>query len=744
MSETEQPLEPVPVTKDSVVVNGSGDPELPPPAPELSNGIDKPVMDLPNSANDTELNGNHVPEGAPMNGDVNGDVEQDLLVDDLPPPPPPAAGVPDLPPPPPMEGDDVDLMMCDNDALESSVDPVPEPIVDVASPPVVDEPLLDLGAGASAGEGVGTSVDENVDTNVDQIVDNWVDQVAETCVDPIPECNVDQVAESSVDPIIDSNVYPVPETVKEPVPEPIVESVPEPIVDVVAPDTNAVESSVDPEVVDDQNVDENDELMNVSDNEETNEAVESSNVLVPETPKVVDDVSEEELVSVSGLKEEVEAVQNEVNEVAEAMGVVDDDDDEGTSVDADLPPAPAPTPAEVEANQEAVEEPVFVQQVPDPEPEHVVEESVPQQVEPVVKLGTPSHDVEVVETEEQPAPEPEQPQQLPISYAEPDIIVDNKPAEEVESPPPPPPPLVDKTPPPPPPSLDDSVPLRRVSGGSSPSKESDLSLDSPSPLNVAVVPPQPEVKKEQAAPVEHVAPIVQPVEPTPVPPTQPIAIVAPQVHMEPGTSPQTSPPVSPPGSPSSVSVEGDAQLVTNPQVSQKINKKNFKSKIKFGVDLVEASLKQLSFLKNVNNNSGLYEEWLYKKAIRRYEAFWLPLAAEHKKECLAAPLDIEWVWHCHQLAPLAYEADCKNITGILVDHKLTTDKDRTKSLEKSKKYWTAKYPKEPFEIELVYREKVVEEPSKEEAQPAESKPETPAEQPPPKKTKKGKASVRLR
>lgn len=711
MSELEQPLQPLPVTKDSSVVNGNGDVDLPPPDPEFTNGINKPMMDLPNSVNDMDMNGDHVPEvdNVPVNGNVNGDMEpeQDLLVGDLPPPPPPA-GAPELPPPPQMEGDSVDLMMCDNDGLESSVDPVPEASVDMAEQGNVDEPNVDQCA-----EGANTCMDDGGDT--------CIDQGAESCVDPIPESSVDPVAETSVDPVPECTVDPVQES-------------------------NVVESSVDPEVVDDQCVDEKDELMNVSDNEEVSGAGDNSNILVPEVPRVVDDVSEEELVSDSGLQEEVEvSVQNEANEVTEAIGV--SVDDEGTSVDADLPvpPPPAPTPADIEANPEAMEEPVLVQVVPEPEaaPLEEVESSVDepqQQVEPAAKLGTPSHDIEVVEPEEQ--VEAEQVQQQQVAYAEPDIIVDNKPAEEVESPPPPPPPLVDEKPPPPPPSLDDSVPLRRVSGGSTPSKESNLSLDTASPMNVAVVAPQPETKIEQPSPTEPVTPVVppkvDPAEPQSVPPTQPIAVVAPQVQAEPSGSPQTSPPASPQGSPSSASVEGDAQLPTSPQVSQKINKKNFKNKIKFGVDLVEASLKQLNLLKYVNNHSGLYEEWLFKKAIRRYEAFWLPLAAEHKKECLAAPLDIEWVWHCHLLAPLAYAEDCKNITGLMVDHKIMNDKDRTKSLEKSKKYWTAKYPKEPFEIELVYREKVVEESPQTEASPAEDTSGTPAKQPETKKSKKGK------
>jgi len=50
--------------------------------------------------------------------------------------------------------------------------------------------------------------------------------------------------------------------------------------------------------------------------------------------------------------------------------------------------------------------------------------------------------------------------------------------------------------------------------------------------------------------------------------------------------------------------------------------------------------------------------------------FWLPLAAKHNREVLSAPLDIEWVWHCHMLSPRAYAADCERLVGVVVDHTL--------------------------------------------------------------------------
>ena len=477
------------------------------------------------------------------------------------------------------------------------------------------------------------------------------------------------------------------------------------------------------------------------------------------------DISDEELVSDSGLKDEVdpEGQENKENEAVEQQAevpLVDLGVSESVQEqvdEAEIPVVPEPTEPLVPVSYqmvntetenipeagsleqpvedvgsliepEIIEEPVQesesvieaknepeIEPMPEPEPQSIpVSEPTDKILEPekVVEQSEPANEVQQIpevnitqEEEEEPAVEQSQ-----VGYAEPDIIVDNKPMEDElqgeEEPPPPPPPLEEETPPPPPP-LDENVPLKRDrrSGGSTPNKQS--------PSKEIVTPTAPvvvETVKEQE--------MIQQ-EPEVIPVAEPVATPQKAVEKPPETVPTpVIPPVedlSPPGSPSTVSEPALSDVgqgepaephpSVSPQVSQKINKKNFKNKIKFGVDLVEAALKQLSFLNNVNRESGLYEEWLFKKAIRRYEAFWLPMAAEHKKECLAAPLDIEWVWHCHMLAPLAYESDSKNLVGLIVEHKLMSEKDRTKALEKSKKYWVTKYPNEPFEIDLVYKEK---------------------------------------
>jgi hypothetical protein len=84
--------------------------------------------------------------------------------------------------------------------------------------------------------------------------------------------------------------------------------------------------------------------------------------------------------------------------------------------------------------------------------------------------------------------------------------------------------------------------------------------------------------------------------------------------------------------------------------------------INLGVNLTDAAIGHLELLEIVNEYPCLYCGPYKRQAIKRYEVFWLPLVAS-QREHLSAPLDIEWIWHCHMLAPKAYIADCERSSG---------------------------------------------------------------------------------
>ena len=122
--------------------------------------------------------------------------------------------------------------------------------------------------------------------------------------------------------------------------------------------------------------------------------------------------------------------------------------------------------------------------------------------------------------------------------------------------------------------------------------------------------------------------------------------------------------------------------------------------INISLDLVDAARKQLVFLREVDKHPDLYSGDLVRKAIRRYEQMWLPLAAEHNGKEIAPPLDVHWVWHVHMLAPYYYEKDCLEIVKCVPDHKLLSDNSRHAAMERAKVIWEERYRSEPFHTPL--------------------------------------------
>ena len=95
----------------------------------------------------------------------------------------------------------------------------------------------------------------------------------------------------------------------------------------------------------------------------------------------------------------------------------------------------------------------------------------------------------------------------------------------------------------------------------------------------------------------------------------------------------------------------------------------------------QTGLLELDFLKEVDDVNQLYERSSISRAIYRYEKFWLPLLAEISSSpetdlTWCPPLDIQWVWHTHMLAPVQYSQDCQAIVGRLVGHRLATAQER--------------------------------------------------------------------
>lgn len=154
--------------------------------------------------------------------------------------------------------------------------------------------------------------------------------------------------------------------------------------------------------------------------------------------------------------------------------------------------------------------------------------------------------------------------------------------------------------------------------------------------------------------------------------------------------------------PTSPKSEADAATEQVPQLTRKRHPKEAAreaSAINLSVNLTEAAIGHLELLELVDEYPCLYCGPYKRRAIKRYEEFWLPLVAS-QREYLPAPLDIEWIWHCHLLAPKAYIADCERLFGRIIDHKIFRMDEREIRLLKSQELWEKKYPNEPFIVDL--------------------------------------------
>ncbi|XP_046563454.1 glycine-rich domain-containing protein 1-like [Haliotis rubra] len=117
------------------------------------------------------------------------------------------------------------------------------------------------------------------------------------------------------------------------------------------------------------------------------------------------------------------------------------------------------------------------------------------------------------------------------------------------------------------------------------------------------------------------------------------------------------------------------------------------------LNLLMAAKYQIDFLRVAAQQVGLHHTGpVLDYAIQRYEKYWLPLCAKHSDQILSAPVDIEWVWHCHLLCPLKYKLDCLHIVGMVIDHRLLSRTDREDAVDLAQTVWEDEYPHIPFHV----------------------------------------------
>jgi hypothetical protein len=112
--------------------------------------------------------------------------------------------------------------------------------------------------------------------------------------------------------------------------------------------------------------------------------------------------------------------------------------------------------------------------------------------------------------------------------------------------------------------------------------------------------------------------------------------------------------------------------------------------IEFTIDLVNEAKNQLEFLENIESLKSIFEGEIIEKAIYRYEKLWLPYAIENEelvKNELCPPVDVMWIWHCHMLAPIAYQNDLLPCFGKILDHSNLSSNEIVLRQSKSQTVW---------------------------------------------------------
>ena len=114
-------------------------------------------------------------------------------------------------------------------------------------------------------------------------------------------------------------------------------------------------------------------------------------------------------------------------------------------------------------------------------------------------------------------------------------------------------------------------------------------------------------------------------------------------------------------------------------------------------------LDHLKVLRKIDSQGQdkFYQENYVRNSIRRYETCWLPLIttlSDNFEDDLkfAPPLDVQWVWQVHMLAPCLYKSDLERLFGRRVNFQ--TNIENIQSLRsKTQQCWSQEFPSEPFD-----------------------------------------------
>ncbi|KAL8234489.1 hypothetical protein R6Q59_020589 [Mikania micrantha] len=127
--------------------------------------------------------------------------------------------------------------------------------------------------------------------------------------------------------------------------------------------------------------------------------------------------------------------------------------------------------------------------------------------------------------------------------------------------------------------------------------------------------------------------------------------------------------------------------------------------LRLTLDLVAAARQNIGFFRDVAESHWLHHTPVLVEAVRRYDELWMPLmsdltAESGKPPMILPPLDVEWVWFCHTLNPVAYRRYCDSRFSKLIGKPaIFNQENKDYAVERCKEIWISKYPSESFENE---------------------------------------------
>ncbi|EOY11551.1 Uncharacterized protein TCM_026691 isoform 1 [Theobroma cacao] len=131
-----------------------------------------------------------------------------------------------------------------------------------------------------------------------------------------------------------------------------------------------------------------------------------------------------------------------------------------------------------------------------------------------------------------------------------------------------------------------------------------------------------------------------------------------------------------------------------------------KDTVHLSVDLVSAARRNIGFLRSVNECHWLHQRATIVEAIRRYEEVWMPLISDltvvgSTPPMVLPPFDVEWVWFCHTLNPVAYRKYCESRFSKLIGKPaIFNEENEEYALMRCREIWVQRHEFEPFENEV--------------------------------------------